>query len=64
MQVLHYALPGYPQHIKTCKIEYHIPDGFQGPGHPNPGKPYHGTTRTAYLPCTEKGAEVERVWFV
>ena len=28
------------------------------PEHPNPGKPYKGITRTAYLPNTRQGREI------
>lgn len=28
------------------------------PKHPNPGQPFHGTTRTAYLPDSAEGNEV------
>jgi Deltex C-terminal domain len=30
----------------------------QGPKHPSPGKPYHGTARAAYLPDNAEGREV------
>lgn len=46
-------LPGYEKY-GTIIIQYIIPDGVQGDEHPNPGKPYQGAVRTAYLPdCTE-----------
>lgn len=32
--------------------------GIQGPEHPNPGKPYRGTARTAFLPDCEEGQKV------
>ena len=31
---------------------------MQGPEHPNPGRRYHGTIRTAYLPDNAEGREV------
>ena len=31
------------------------------PEHPNPGSPFSGTGRTAYLPDNEKGRKVERL---
>ncbi|XP_029998403.1 E3 ubiquitin-protein ligase DTX3L [Sphaeramia orbicularis] len=47
------ALPGYEQY-GTITIHYRIPGGIQKEEHPNPGHPYDGVLRTAYLPdCTE-----------
>mmetsp|Transcript_5991 Transcript_5991/g.18053 ORF Transcript_5991/g.18053 Transcript_5991/m.18053 type:complete len:239 (+) Transcript_5991:3-719(+) len=46
-------LPGFPPSSATRVITYVFPDGVQGPEHPNPGLPYTGTTRTAYLPSPE-----------
>ncbi|KAF4074335.1 hypothetical protein AMELA_G00238280 [Ameiurus melas] len=47
------SLPGY-ENYGTIIINYVIPDGVQRDEHPNPGKPYQGAVRTAYLPdCTE-----------
>eukprot|EP01126_Amoeba_proteus_P039037 TRINITY_DN4098_c0_g3_i2.p1 TRINITY_DN4098_c0_g3~~TRINITY_DN4098_c0_g3_i2.p1 ORF type:complete len:248 (-),score=28.48 TRINITY_DN4098_c0_g3_i2:223-966(-) len=45
----------------TIVINYHFPDGLQGPEHPQPGAMYTGTSRTAYLPDDEKGNEVLRL---
>ena len=42
----------------TIIIDYHLPSGFQGPEHPNPGQLYQGTSRTAYLPDNSEGREV------
>lgn len=39
----------------TIIIEYSFNHGTQGPNHPNPGKPYHGTIRTAFLPDSPEG---------
>lgn len=39
----------------TIVINYVFPGGIQGPRHPNPGQPYRGTLREAYLP-------VSRAW--
>lgn len=36
----------------TILIQYHFPSGTQGPKHPNPGRRYHGTSRSAYLPVS------------
>ncbi|XP_006769101.1 PREDICTED: E3 ubiquitin-protein ligase DTX3L [Myotis davidii] len=33
-------------------------DGIEKKEHPNPGKPYSGTQRTAFLPANEEGKEV------
>ena len=50
-------LPGY-ENYSTIRITYQIPDGIQQKGHPNPGKPFSGTTRHAYLPDSTEGREV------
>lgn len=50
------SLPGYPG-CGTIVITYNFPNGTQGPEHPNPGKPYYGTSRTAYLPDNKHGRE-------
>uniref|UniRef100_A0A4W5KD47 E3 ubiquitin-protein ligase n=1 Tax=Hucho hucho TaxID=62062 RepID=A0A4W5KD47_9TELE len=39
-------------------ISYDIPHGQQTKKHPNPGKYFHGTQRTAYLPDNDEGKEV------
>ena len=44
--------------IKIC---YEFPDGIQGPDHPNPGKPYKGTSETAYLLYSNEGNKVLRL---
>ncbi|NWH80194.1 DTX3L ligase, partial [Piaya cayana] len=51
------ALPGYP-HCNTIVITYNMYAGFQTSNHPDPGKPYSGTCRTAYLPDNKEGREV------
>ncbi|XP_046839286.1 probable E3 ubiquitin-protein ligase DTX3 [Xenia sp. Carnegie-2017] len=51
------SLPGYPS-CGTISIKYSFPHGIQGKEHPNPGKPYEGTTRRAYLPDNEEGNKV------
>ncbi|KAG9261689.1 E3 ubiquitin-protein ligase DTX4-like [Astyanax mexicanus] len=50
-------LPGYERY-GTIVIHYYIPDGTQGDEHPNPGKPYDGAARTAYLPDSKEGKKV------
>ncbi|KAF4093759.1 hypothetical protein AMELA_G00005590 [Ameiurus melas] len=60
MEVQHYKhtdLPGFPR-CGTIIISYHIPNGIQKSEHPNPGKPYYGTQRTAYLPDNAEGNHV------
>ena len=42
----------------TILISYRFPNGTQGPEHPNPGKPYEGTERKAYLPDHKEGRKV------
>ena len=39
-------------------IYYSFPSGIQGSEHPNPGRRYEGTARTAYLPDNREGREV------
>lgn len=50
-------LAGYP-HCGTIVITYEIPSGTQNASHPNPGQPYTGCTRVAYLPDSQEGREV------
>eukprot|EP01127_Copromyxa_protea_P011593 TRINITY_DN2923_c0_g1_i1.p1 TRINITY_DN2923_c0_g1~~TRINITY_DN2923_c0_g1_i1.p1 ORF type:complete len:132 (-),score=15.41 TRINITY_DN2923_c0_g1_i1:148-543(-) len=45
----------------TITISYSFANGIQGPEHPNPGQPYSGTYRTAYLPDNSEGNEVLRL---
>ena len=42
----------------TIEISYNIPSGIQGPLNPQPGHPYGGTSRKAYLPNTKEGREI------
>eukprot|EP00250_Pteridium_aquilinum_P026330 c32846_g1_i1 orf=218-1612(+) len=51
------SLAGYPK-LDVIKITYAFPSGIQTDRHPNPGKPYTGTVRTAYLPKNREGEEV------
>ncbi|KAL9974242.1 hypothetical protein ACROYT_G011257 [Oculina patagonica] len=53
----HYSLPGYHD-CGTITIDYYFPSGTQGQEHPNPGRWYEGTSRTAYLPDNREGNEV------
>jgi len=39
----------------TIILVYTFPDGTQQPQHPKPGRPYHGTSRTVYLPHNDVG---------
>ncbi|NXK23303.1 DTX3L ligase, partial [Arenaria interpres] len=50
-------LPGYPG-CGTIEIRYNMHGGIQTSNHPNPGKPYGSTTRTAYLPDNKEGQEI------
>ena len=54
------SLPGYPG-CGTITISYTIPSGIQVVGHPNPGHPYSGTSRVAYLPDNADGNDVLRL---
>ncbi|XP_030579522.1 E3 ubiquitin-protein ligase DTX3L [Archocentrus centrarchus] len=51
------SLPGYEKY-GTIVIHYNIPSGIQKEEHPNPGQPYEGTSRTAYLPDSSEGRMV------
>lgn len=48
---------GYP-HYGTIVIEYRVPGGVQNTTHPNPGRPFSGTARRAYLPNSKEGLEI------
>ncbi|KAM9394534.1 E3 ubiquitin-protein ligase DTX3L [Pholidichthys leucotaenia] len=50
-------LPGYEKY-KTIVIRYYIPSGIQKKEHPNPGQPYEGASRRAYLPDSPEGQQV------
>uniref|UniRef100_A0A3B1KII0 E3 ubiquitin-protein ligase n=1 Tax=Astyanax mexicanus TaxID=7994 RepID=A0A3B1KII0_ASTMX len=52
-----YDLPGY-YGCGTNEIYYDIPGGKQTDEHPNPGQPYSGARRQAYLPSNTEGKEV------
>ncbi|XP_023557990.1 E3 ubiquitin-protein ligase DTX3L [Octodon degus] len=51
------SLPGYKS-CNTIMITYSMKGGIQTEEHPNPGKPYPGTMRKAYLPNNEEGRQV------
>ncbi|NXP80630.1 DTX3L ligase, partial [Ramphastos sulfuratus] len=51
------SLPGYP-HCGTIVIAYNMYGGIQTMNHPNPGEPYDGTHREAYLPDNKEGREI------
>ncbi|XP_035513572.1 probable E3 ubiquitin-protein ligase DTX3 [Morone saxatilis] len=51
------SLPGYEKY-GTIIISYYIPSGTQTEEHPNPGHPYEGASRTAYLPDSSEGNKV------
>jgi len=56
---LNTRLPGFGRNSSgTIKITYHFPSGIQDENHPNPGAPYYGTTREAYLPDNPEGRHV------
>lgn len=42
----------------TYMVAYIFPSGIQGQEHPNPGVPYTGTTRRAFIPGTSDGHRV------
>ncbi|XP_078584064.1 E3 ubiquitin-protein ligase DTX3L-like [Branchiostoma floridae x Branchiostoma japonicum] len=51
------VLPGYEE-CGSIQIYYDIPDGIQEECHPNPGRPYQGTARMAFLPDNTEGRKV------
>lgn len=51
------SLPGYPKD-GTIEINYAIPSGVQTDKHPNPGRHYPATYRTAYLPDNQEGNHI------
>ncbi|KAM3611201.1 uncharacterized protein V6R79_014853 [Siganus canaliculatus] len=54
------SLPGYERY-GTIIIQYHIPSGIQKEEHPNPGQPYEGLSRTAYLPDCPQGQRIKQL---
>ncbi|TRY90027.1 hypothetical protein DNTS_018255 [Danionella cerebrum] len=54
------SLRGYEEY-GTIAISYTIPSGRQGDEHPNPGTPYQGASRIAYLPDSPEGNHVLRL---
>ena len=53
-------LPGYEKY-GTIEITYNIPGGIQDKEHPNPGRRFQGTKRTAYVPDSPQGKKVVRL---
>ncbi|XP_070262421.1 E3 ubiquitin-protein ligase DTX3L isoform X2 [Myotis yumanensis] len=51
------SLPGY-ENYGSIVINYNMRGGIQTKEHPNPGMPYSGTQRTAFLPANKEGKEV------
>ncbi|KFV90722.1 E3 ubiquitin-protein ligase DTX3L, partial [Fulmarus glacialis] len=51
------SLPGY-SNCGTIEITYNMRSGIQTSNHPNPGKHYQATSRTAYLPDNKEGREI------
>jgi len=56
-----YPLSGYEKE-GTIIIYYEFPNGTQQINHPNPGSPYQGTGRTAFLPDNEEGNEILKLF--
>uniref|UniRef100_A0A7S1DDU0 RING-type E3 ubiquitin transferase n=1 Tax=Hemiselmis andersenii TaxID=464988 RepID=A0A7S1DDU0_HEMAN len=44
--------------VGTFTIKYEFPPGTQREGMPEPGRPYSGTARVAFIPATEEGKKV------
>ncbi|CAF1202552.1 unnamed protein product [Rotaria sordida] len=54
-----HRLPGSEHYSRgTIRITYYFPHGIQDESHPNPGKPYQGTTRQAFLPDNRDGRHI------
>eukprot|EP00058_Branchiostoma_floridae_P015370 XP_002600858.1 hypothetical protein BRAFLDRAFT_214999 [Branchiostoma floridae] len=51
-------LAGNNKQTGAIIIDYAFGNGIQGSEHPNPGQPYTGTTRRAYLPYNADGKKV------
>ncbi|VDI22313.1 deltex [Mytilus galloprovincialis] len=54
------SLCGFPG-TDTIEIVYIIPSGIQGAEHPNPGRPFEGIKRRAYLPNNTKGQLIAKL---
>jgi len=54
-------LSGY-ENIGTIKINYAFSNGIQSQKHPNPGKHFSGTRRTAYLPDNKEGNDLLKLF--
>ena len=52
------TIPGYESCGGSFLVTYKFEGGLQGENHPNPGKPYSGTTRHGYLPDSREGQKV------
>ncbi|KAL8560296.1 hypothetical protein ACOMHN_006027 [Nucella lapillus] len=54
------AVPAFPQGFprNTLVIEYNIPKGKMKEGDPEPGQPYEGVKKSAYLPNSREGRKV------
>ncbi|XP_068102385.1 E3 ubiquitin-protein ligase DTX3L-like [Hyperolius riggenbachi] len=55
-----FNLSGFPG-CGTIEISYSFPSGTQKENHPHPGRPYSGTSRTAYLPDNAEGRDILRL---
>ncbi|XP_053276395.1 probable E3 ubiquitin-protein ligase DTX3 isoform X2 [Pleuronectes platessa] len=51
------SLPGYEKY-GTITIHYDVQSGIQEEEHPNPGQPFEGVFRTAYLPDSSEGRRI------
>jgi len=59
VETARHRLPGFEHDSRgTIRIIYHFPNGIQDESHPNPGTPYYGTTRHAYLPDNNEGRHI------
>ncbi|XP_017294529.1 E3 ubiquitin-protein ligase DTX3L [Kryptolebias marmoratus] len=54
------SLPGYDKY-GTIIISYDIPSGIQKEEHPNPGQPFEGVSRKAFLPNSPEGKKILRL---
>lgn len=59
MSILHHPtpIPG-EEGPGMFVLSYYFPHGIQGPEHPEPGRPYTGTSRRAFLPDSPAGCRI------
>ncbi|XP_050399507.1 uncharacterized protein LOC126816811 [Patella vulgata] len=56
--IVSHKLEGFKDADGVLEITYSFHDGIQDESHPNPGRPYEGIRRRAYLPNNKDGQDV------